>query len=367
MERQSLSQEEINALIKDCDNIRKAAELTPLQKDALGEIGNIGYGTAATALSELLNQRVLIDTPCVFVANQQELKNEYPIPFVMIEVDYKTGLTGSNVLFIKANDAAIIVDLIMGGNGTNPKNDLGQMELSAVAEVMSQMIGNTATAISALLSKLVAVAPPRVKLVDFRQTDTLLVQASEPSEELAVISFRLKIGKLIDSMLMLVIPVQFAVEMANLLTGNIETLPNIEQAEDIEQQVEPEFDPLPIITKRNFEPESELSLQPQVTMQPAKFATLGDKNIKPTGNIGLILDVPLQISVELGSTRMKIREILELGLGSVVELDKLVGDPVNIYVNGKLIAKGEVVVADDKFGIKIKDIISPIERAHTLQ
>ncbi len=85
------------------------------------------------------------------------------------------------------------------------------------------------------------------------------------------------------------------------------------------------------------------------------------------GNLKLIMDVPLQVSVELGSTKMRIKEILELGVGSVIELDKLASDPVDVYVNGRLIARGEVVVIDETFGIKITDIISPIERVTNLQ
>jgi flagellar motor switch protein FliN/FliY len=103
-------------------------------------------------------------------------------------------------------------------------------------------------------------------------------------------------------------------------------------------------------------------------VQPAQFAPIGiSRSNKEINNIGLLLDVPLEVTVELGSARMKIKDILELGLGSVIELDKLAGDPVDIFVNGKLIAKGEVVVIDENFGIKISDIISPIERANTLQ
>ncbi|HBE80501.1 MAG TPA: flagellar motor switch phosphatase FliY, partial [Firmicutes bacterium] len=124
--RQILSQEEINALLTDSDSTQ---QLTPLQKDALGEIGNISYGSASTALSEMLNKRVSIDTPTVFITTQQELKEQHPIPYVTIEVEYKSGLLGTNLLILKVRDSAIIADLMMGKDGLNPPETLGDMEL----------------------------------------------------------------------------------------------------------------------------------------------------------------------------------------------------------------------------------------------
>lgn len=107
----------------------------------------------------------------------------------------------------------------------------------------------------------------------------------------------------------------------------------------------------------------------QINVQPAQFAPFEavDPNVISNGNLNLLLDIPLQVTVELGRTRKQIRDILELGPGSILELDKLAGEPVDILVNGKLIAKGEVVVIDENFGVRVTDILTPAERIAKLQ
>ncbi len=416
MSRQILSQEEINALLNDSDSV-STQQLTPLQKDALGEIGNISYGSASTALSEILNKRVIIDTPTIFITTQQELKEQHPIPYVTIEVEYKNGLIGTNLLILKIHDSAIIADLMMGGDGRNPNESLGDMELSAIAEALNQMAGTAATSLSTLFSKRVEIEPPRVKVINFKD-EAPIIKDQAMDERIIVVSFKLAIQDLTDSEMMLVVSYPFGVEMADSMIKATEvSVPKAPQTQQTApqtktetglkngQQVPPQAMPpgrseMPLPStpqpvrgeypnnqgvglNRPVEPGAfntpplaasprnqnfGQEVHPQVMVQPAQFAPLGNAKLtKETSNIGLILDVPLQVTVELGNTRMKIKEILELGVGSIVELDKLAGDPVDIYVNGKLIAKGEVVVIDENFGIKVTDIISPIERVNTLQ
>ncbi len=396
MDRQILTQEEINALLKG--EVGNSTQLSPMQKDALGEIGNISYGTASTALSELLNKRVIIDTPTVVLTTQKELKEQHPVPYVLVEVDYKSGLVGSNVLILKVSDATVIADLMMGKDGLNPKQSLDQIELSAVGESMNQMVGNAATSLSTLFGKRIDVDPPRINIVDLANSEPIIPNMPLDSE-VVVVSFKLKIGGLVDSEMMLVIPYGLAVELAETLISQtkiaasmatarvapaVEPIPvseiapqimdyqqSIPQPQSSRPMVEPVYNaptvaavPTPAPINSSYRTE----VKTPVMVQPAQFGPIGNgKTGKETGNIGLILDVPLQVSVELGGTRMKIKDILDLGIGSIVELDKLAGDPVDVYVNGKMIAKGEVVVIDENFGIKITDIISPIERANTLQ
>ncbi len=405
MSRQILSQEEINALLNDSDSNQ---QLTPLQKDALGEIGNISYGSASTALSEILNKRVEIDTPTVFVTTQDELKEQHPLPYVIIEVEYTSGLLGTNLLILKVKDAAIIADLMMGNDGLNPNEQLEDMELSAIAEAMNQMAGTAATSLSTLFTKRVEINPPLVKVIDFRD-ESPIVKEQGTEEKIVVVSFKLTIQDLTDSEMMLVVSYPFGVEMAESMikatglnsakppapTVSEDTPPP--QPQPVQQPIStPQPAPQPIRNEMPSSPGVGISrpvepigygspppppiaasprninygqeVHQQVMVQSAQFAPLGSaKSSKEASNIGLILDVPLQVTVELGNTRMRIKEILELGVGSIIELDKLAGDPVDIYVNGKLIAKGEVVVIDENFGIKVTDIISPIERANTLQ
>ncbi len=393
MDRQILTQEEINALLKgeEADSL----QLSPMQKDALGEIGNISYGTASTALSELLNKRVTIDTPTVVLTTQKELKQQHPLPYVLVEVDYKTGLVGSNVLILKVSDAAIIADLMMGKDGSNPKQNLDQIELSAVGESMNQMVGNAATSLSTLFGQRIDVDPPRIKIVDLAN-DESIVRDLDLDSPVVVVSFKLQIDGLVDSELMLVVTYDLAIELSDRLIAETQIA-----AASATSSVTPTVAPIPTpeIAAQAYEPIAQPSasqsmaepvypapaatavpaptpinssyrteVKTPVMVQPAQFGPINNgKTSKETGNIGLILDVPLQVTVELGGTRMKIKDILDLGIGSIIELDKLAGDPVDVYVNGKMIAKGEVVVIDENFGIKITDIISPIERANTLQ
>ena len=378
MERQILSQEEINALLRDSE-ISETAEtgeqLSPLQKDALGEIGNISYGTASTALSDILKKRVVIDTPTVRVTTQREIKEEHPVPYVIVEVNYKRGLSGSNVLILKVSDSAVIADLMMGGDGSNPSDDLSEMELSAVGEAMNQMVGSACTSLSTLLNKRIDIEPPRVEKVNL-------------SEDKPFMRYQdLKIEELIDSEIMLLMPFRLGVDLADSLLALTEPAAPAATVAPAPAQTPVSAPVPPLAQPAQSNPAAAYGMAPPpsanmpppappeprqqpVMVQSAQFSPLGAAKSgreMSSGNIGLIMDVPLQVTVELGSTRMKIKEILELGLGSIIELDKLAGDPVDVLVNGKLIAKGEVVVIDENFGIKITDIISPLERASTLQ
>ena len=158
MSNERLSQEEINALLNDGlidsqeneenEEDYESMEITEIERDALGEIGNIAFGSGATALSLLLNKRVKITTPTVSVAVMEELVKEHPTPCVAAAVAYVKGLNGTNLLLLQIPDAAVIADLMQGGDGSEPKLELGEMEISAIGEAMNQMIGKAATSMS---------------------------------------------------------------------------------------------------------------------------------------------------------------------------------------------------------------------------
>ena len=409
MDREILSQEELNALLRGT-TIEPELELTGAQKDALGEIGNITYGAASTALSEILEKRVVIDAPTVFVSTQQELKEQHPIPYVIVEIDYKEGLTGSNVLILKVTDALIIADLMMGGNGQSNKTTLDQMDLSAIGEVMNQMIGTASTSLAALFAKKIEIESPKIRLVDFSNSERI-IQGCSLEEKVVVVAFDLEITGLTDSEIMLVSPFPIAVEMADLLiyqsqlvTASLpeksESIPPAKAVmptpQSITAPVTPGHTSIPDSGEAIKEPKAapgaaapaavasgaggnhnptlfgattskfSKNIGPNITFQPAQFGSLGPARLnKETGSIGLVLDVPLNVQVQLGTATMKIKEILDLSPGSFIELDKVAGDPVDIYINQKLVAKGEVVVIDENFGIKVVDIVSPLERVNT--
>ena len=357
--------------------------LTDMEKDALGEIGNISMGSAATTLSVLLGHKVSITTPTVSVATMSIIQEQYPIPYLIVEVGYTIGIDGNNVLAIQAQDASIIADLMMGGDGTNPDTEINEIAMSAVGESMNQMMGTVATSLSTMFNKKIDISPPKVNLIDFGNEDkvTELVGQDEP---VVRTSFRMEVDGLIDSEIMQILPVPVAKEM-------VEALTNSSKAEEPEPAPAPAAAPAPAPAPTPAPapaaappPQAApamaappaggygMAMQPHVAtnvpVQSAQFTPLNTRPVQVNdANIGLILDVPLQVTVELGRTKKSIKEILELTNGSIVELDKLAGEPVDIQVNGKFLAKGEVVVIDENFGVRITEIASPAERAAKLQ
>jgi len=355
-----LSQEEIDALLRG-DPISSPAvpDLSDIEKDALGEIGNISMGSAATTLSVLLGRRVSITTPRVSVVSMEEIKGKYPLPYVVIEVGYTHGILGTNVLAIREQDALIISDLMMGGDGTNPPTELNELYLSAVSEAMNQMMGGVATSLSTLFRKKIDISPPNLNIIDFAVAASI-TDSVEADDHVVSIAFRMEVEDLIDSEMMQIIPIAVAKEM-------VDNLMNSMQPPEVPAQAPPK--PVaPQVQQQVAMPGPKQQPVQHVNVQPVQFAPLVQQTLPVVDtNINLIMDVPLQVTVELGRTRKLIRDILELAPGSVIELDKLAGEAVDILVNGKLIAKGEVVVIDDNFGVRITEIVSPLERTYTLQ
>lgn len=370
-----LSQEEIDALLRGEPASSPAMpDLSDMEKDALGEIGNISMGSAATSLSILLGRRVSITTPRVSTSSLREIKSQYPLPYMVIEVGYTHGIKGTNLLAMHEHDGLIIADLMMGNDGTNPPTQLNELYMSAVSEAMNQMMGSVATSMSTIFKKKVDISPPTVNLVDFG-TDTTVTNMATDDDQLIRVSFRMEVEDLIDSEIMQILPVDVAKEMVQNLMTAIQQ-PDAPATAPAKTAPTPPPPPPPSPQEQPTAAYAQQAAAPapkqqpvqNVAVQPVQFAPLQSAATPVNDtNIGLILDVPLQVTVELGRTRKLIREILELTPGSVVELDKLAGEPVDILVNGKLIAKGEVVVIDENFGVRITDIVSPIERATNLQ
>ena len=400
-----ISQEEIDALLKGgvpaAEPPKEEAApggeegidgvLSDVEKDALGEIGNISMGSAATTLSVLLGHKVSITTPSVSVNTMSLIKDQYPMPYLIVEVGYTVGLDGNNILAIQAQDASIIADLMMGGDGTNPPTELNEIHMSAVGEAMNQMMGTVSTSLSTMFNKKIDISPPKVNLIDLGSEDkvTEIVSGDEP---VAKISFRMEVDGLIDSEIMQILPLNIAQEMVGALMGGTMSPPSAEPepapapapapaAPAPAPMPAPAAAPAPAMQPPmpQQQPVMQPAMQPSygmpqarvdsnVPVQPAQFTPLSTESVAINdANIGLILDVPLQITVELGRTKKSIKEVLELSNGSIVELDKLAGEPVDVHVNGKWLAKGEVVVIDENFGVRITDIVSPMERAAKLQ
>ncbi|MDD2585248.1 MAG: flagellar motor switch phosphatase FliY [Syntrophomonadaceae bacterium] len=381
-----LSQEEIDALLKGSDDStdntnqeQTTININDFEKDTLGEIGNISMGTAATTLSTILGRKVAITTPDVSITSKEQLQAEYPMPYVVIEVEYKEGLNGANILIMKQEDAAVIANLMMGSIGSNNDGILGEIELSAVGEAMNQMMGSATTSLSSMFNKRIDIAPPALTLVDLGKEHLKL---SGNYNNMVAVKFKMEIQDLVDSEIMQIIPLDAVKDMIGMLMGNTTEESTLEAVvEEYHKPVsegEETLSAAPSADTPSVQPEwdsrdfndipSEVKKGEQYTVQPVQFSPLKDNHMdKPPQNIGIIMDVPLDISVELGKTRKTIKEILEINQGSIIQLDRLAGEPVDLLVNGKLVAKGEVVVIDESYGIRITAIISPIDRMYKLQ
>ena len=405
-----LSQDEINALLNDMSGASDTAPqeeapepagtksvsaadqslLTDIEKDAIGEVANISMGSSATTLYSLVNRKVNITTPVVSLATWDEIVEDYEKPCVFIKIKYTVGLEGTNILILKEEDVKIITDLMMGGDGTNTDGELTELHLSAIGEAMNQMMGSSATSLSSMLGRMIDISPPEADLVD-------MLDGYNAKEDISSflggtfvrITFRMQIGDLVDSKIMQLYPVEFAKSLYDFFMDSQEPEP------------EPEPDPIasspfdmgmatpppPPMGGMNMQPQMGMgmgmSMQPQmgmgmgmpmqpqmgmpmqpqmpnVNIQAASFSPFSqDVNaMQSQENISLIKDVPLEVTVELGRTSKAIADILDFSPGTIIELDKIAGEPVDVLVNGKLVAKGEVVVIEENFGVRVTEIIN---------
>lgn len=428
-----LSQEEINALLNgmntdtdsatdtsadtitsekvnngNSDNSANEEFLTDIEKDTVGEISNISMGTAATTLSSLVNQKVNISIPVVTYATWDDLVKSYDRPCVFLQIKYKEGLDGNNILILKENDVKIIADLMMGGDGTNTDDEITELHLSAICEAMNQMMGSASTSLSSMLNMKIDISPPTASLVDLNDNLDQNEISDFLSKGFVKNAFKLTIGDLVDSEIMQLFPVEFAknlcrrfengsdVETASLPEEPVsehviqQDKPQAQQPQQTQQQTQqtmqqsmsgqqmtpppvnmnqagygmPTGYPMGVMgTMPGYNGVPYQQMQPQmmqeVNVQPAQFQAFSNDLAAVTQkeNINLIMDVPLEVTVELGRTTKSIKEILEFAPGTIIELDKIAGEPIDVLVNGKYVAKGEVVVIEESFGIRVTEII----------
>ncbi len=369
--------------------------LTDAEKDAVGEVANISMGTSATTLYSLVNRKVNITTPVVTLATWNQIIEDYERPCVFIKIKYTVGLEGTNILVLKEDDVKIITDLMMGGDGTNIEGELGELHLSAISEAMNQMMGSAATSLSSMLGKMIDISPPEASLVELGSIDPADEVSAFLQDTFVKITFRMQIGDLIDSKIMQLYPVDFAKDLYSYFMENKEPEP-----EPAPPPPPPAPAPMPapmpaapsmdmgmgmpdnsmnmgaapamnmgmgmgMGMNMGMMPGMGMAMQPQMNMpniniQPASFQPFSaDVNaMQSQENIELIKDVPLEVTVELGRTSKSISDILDFAPGTIIELDRIAGEPVDVLVNGKLVAKGEVVVIEENFGVRVTEIIN---------
>ncbi len=366
------------------------ALLDESERDALGEIGNISMGSASTTLSELLRQKVTITSPKVVVMTQRELFESFRVPYIVIQVEFKAGLTGYNVLVIKLRDAMIMASLMMGGDGEVVSEEISELELSAASEAMNQMIGTASTSLSTMLGRAINISPPVTTVLG--QTEFTDFRLSLQDETVVVVSFDMKIGDLVDTEIMQVLSIDTAKKEAALMWGTLmespedgsappeEAAPEVEDtwlSKDlwpgeaagrgmVEAEIPREISDIPGGPWMVPEPEAPTPRENQRRPQASDYVFSGLSQAEQR-KLELLLEVPLKVSVILGRTRRPIKEVLNLTPGAIVELHSLVDDPVEVLVNGTLVAKGEVVVVNENFGVRITYIVSPEERLRQLR
>lgn len=412
-----LSQDEINALLNGVDlsadsgvgdtatatmDSHAEGDLTEIEKDAIGEVANISMGTSATTLFSLVNRKVNITTPVVEMCSWQEVMDAYEKPCVFIQIKYTVGLNGTNILVLKEHDVKVITDLMMGGDGTNVDGELTELHLSAISEAMNQMMGSSSTSLSSMLGKTIDISPPEASLVDLQSKEPRDLSPFLEEDRFVKISFRMQIDDLVDSTLMQLYPLDFAKSvyetfMAQQMGGGDTASAPAPAAPAPAPTPAPSAPAMNMNTQQMGMPQgmdmSQMGMQqgmpmgygmpqqgmpmygmpqmgmqqgmpmgygmPNVNIQPAQFQNFaqGQSDMVSAESIGLIRDVPLEVTVELGRTSKSISDILEFAPGTIIELDKIAGEPIDVLVNGKFVAKGEVVVIEESFGVRIMEII----------
>ena len=367
--------------------------LTATEIDAIGEIANISMGSSATTLYSLVNRKVNITTPVVSLANWSTMIAEYERPCVFIQIKYTVGLDGSNILILKERDVKVITDLMMGGDGTNIDGELGELHLSAISEAMNQMMGSSATSLSTMLGKMIDISPPEASLVDLTELKKPEEIAKFLSGTFCKIAFTMQIEDLVESTILQLYPIEFAKSLydtfINQQLGGVSTPEPAAAPPAPEPQPytpPPAAAPMPDMSQMNMGmpqmqmpqmnmgmpqmqmPQMNMGMpqmqMPQMNMempnvQPAQFQNFSDSYgmANAPENIGLIMDVPLEVTVELGRAVKSISEILDFSPGTIIELDRIAGEPIDVLVNGKFVAKGEVVVIEESFGVRVTEII----------
>jgi len=384
-----MSQDAIGALLGGTAN---KSGLTDIELDALGEVMNISMGSAATAMSTMLRMQVNITTPRVEVVNVDDFVCTSLEPAIGVEISYVEGIQGSNIFILSQEDIKKIVDILLGGDGTNIDSEFGEMHFSAVGEVMNQMMGSSSTALADFFGTPVNISTPKTYNIEGNYKVT--GQTFTSGEPLVSVTFDFTVGAVIKSEMISTLTMNCAEEMIGLAMKAM----GISSPHDV--QPEPPLPPPPANAeqytpapqappaqeipqpKPQYPPDNLPYPQPQqvpqyapspppnayspsVNVSPASFHSFDsveEPHMQTPGNLDLILDLPLEITVEIGRAKKQVKEILDIGQGSIIELDKQAADMVDVIVNGHMIAKGSVVVIDESFAVRITEIVSPKDR-----
>jgi flagellar motor switch protein FliN len=375
-----LSQEEINSLLSGETSFEEPSiELTSKEKDMIAEIGKASMESAAKTLEMITGQPVTIASPVLSISSLTELKESIDLPYLALEVKYISGIEGINLLIHRAKDAQVIASLMMGGDGKVIGDELTEIDESAVSEAMNQMIGSSATTMSGILGRSINISPPISKV--WKDNAAVLLDGIENDAKLIKVSYSMKIGDLVDSNIIQLLSFDTGKSIADIMASKekkAEPAPAPAPQKQVQAQqpaqsatVSASASTSTPVQMPSYSAPQEYYNEPErprqnIEVQQATFQPLNDGGSRSLPkNIDLILDVPLEISVVLGRTRKCIKDVLNLSTGSLIELDKLAEEPVEVLVNGKTVALAEVVVVGENFGVRITSIVSNTERLKT--
>ena len=441
-----------------------ASSFNEMEIDAIGEIMNISLGASATAVSTMLGTTVNITTPVVKVLGGHEFEFKKLEPAVGVEISYVEGLEGSNVMMFSRNDVRIIVGMLMGCEIPDEEFELDEINRSAICEVMNQMMGSSATALSEFLGVAVNISTP----ISFEiEDETSFRKKYFPTEaNKVVVRFSLEVEGKLKSEFLNIMSVELAKRLLEPFASTFgqmeETAEGMEpkpqeskpqeptqpeeklsqeeiqrmmqksqepsqpeaklSQEEIQRMVQESQEPLrpepklaqeeihrtvqeqPAPVRQPAQPQPIYNTVPQPVYQaapdpmmlqllnqmqqsqmqmmemmhdmktrekarssepsvirPINPSSLGEgakEGVEEHANREMLMKVPLEISVEIGRTKKLVKDILEFTQGSLVVLDKMAGEQADLYVNGQCIGRGDIVVVEDNFGIRITEIVA---------
>ena len=377
-------------------------EFNSYEIDAVGEILNISMGSAATAVSELLNAKVWITTPQVNVVKVDELNYDQLEPAICVKIVYVEGLTGLNMMVLKQNDVQLILNQLLGNPLViDPDFQFDELNISAVSEIMNQMMGASATALSDLLGMTVDISVPQPHIIENVRFGDLCEM--DPGETVVAVTFNLTVDGVMNSEFMSVLSLNLAKTLSSKMIDKFSVEEEEEAAAAAPAPSAPAAAPAPAPAaappQAGGQPMPQMPMggeMPQMPQQPMyqmppqggygypnqQYAAYGAYPPPPPppvnlqnaqlhqfdmmdfgipvdqkDNLKLLMGVPLEISVEIGSAKRKVKDILEFTQGTIIELERQAGAPVDVVVNGNLIARGDVVVIDDNFAVRITEIV----------
>lgn len=407
--------------------------LNDMERDVIGEVMNISMGSAATAMSTILDKKVNITTPRIETMPVDEFEFSYLEPVMGVLIKYVEGIDGTNILLMREDDLKSILGHLLSMD-PEEMTELDEISLSAISEIMNQMMGSAASALASFLGKTVNISPPEI--IDTKNREGIRELFSITGDSLVSVKFNISIEGLIESEFISAMDPQMARKMVQMSMGAsdlseeeeealapLKELEAMEALEDLSSlgldfpevpetpaaPAAPVPDPAPAhaapppsqpaaqapamdpaaaypppgyyyppagyppaqgypqpgypqpgYPQPGYPTQPEAPIREPIKAKDYRMKELGGgshQDILADGNLDLVMSVPIQITVELGKTRKKIKDIADMTVGNIIELDRQAGDQVDVIANGRLIARGDVVVVDDNYSVRITEII----------